>query len=194
MNENNYCTTTMAAQILGLSVGTIQKMVSNNELQAWVTQGGHRRILVSSVHEYRKNNKMPYRDYKNIKSTKVIILSDNIQIDEIKNNSIEIIKFKSLIEVLLNISTIKPKILIIDEKNPNLITKESIYIIHNDSKFDEILIIYKFELHEEKMNENRGNSIFLRESINALWLSGFLYAYNTTSDSQTTNNITHSVQ
>lgn len=49
---SNYLSTTQAAQRLGLSVGTIQRMVEAGVLQAYTTQGGHRRILTSSLTHY----------------------------------------------------------------------------------------------------------------------------------------------
>ena len=51
----DYCGTTYAAKLLGLSVGTIQTLVEKNELQAWKTQGGHRRISMPSIREYQKS-------------------------------------------------------------------------------------------------------------------------------------------
>lgn len=45
----SYLSTTQAAQRLGLSVGSIQRMVEAGVLQAYTTQGGHRRILSSSL-------------------------------------------------------------------------------------------------------------------------------------------------
>ena len=42
-------TTQQAARLLGLSTTTVQKMVANGELDAWVTSGGHRRIYRAAV-------------------------------------------------------------------------------------------------------------------------------------------------
>jgi excisionase family DNA binding protein len=42
-------TTQQAARMLGLSTTTVQKMVANGELDAWVTSGGHRRIYRNAV-------------------------------------------------------------------------------------------------------------------------------------------------
>ncbi len=47
-----YVSTTQAAQRLGLSVGTVQRMVETGALQAYTTQGGHRRILITSLNHY----------------------------------------------------------------------------------------------------------------------------------------------
>lgn len=50
--SSTYFSTSQTAQMLGLSVGTIQRMVASGVLQAYTTQGGHRRILASSVRHY----------------------------------------------------------------------------------------------------------------------------------------------
>jgi excisionase family DNA binding protein len=43
------CSTTEAAQRLGMAVRSVQLMVDRGELQAWKTPGGHRRILRNSL-------------------------------------------------------------------------------------------------------------------------------------------------
>lgn len=47
-----YISTSQAAKILGLSVGTVQRMVQNGVFKAFVTHGGHRRILSASLNDY----------------------------------------------------------------------------------------------------------------------------------------------
>lgn len=54
-----YFSTRQTAQMLGLSVGTVQRMVSSGLLQAYTTQGGHRRILASSVRQYCQTQGVP---------------------------------------------------------------------------------------------------------------------------------------
>ena len=54
----DYCGTTYAAKLLGLSVGTIQTLVEKTELQAWKTQGGHRRIAMQSIRDYQRRHNM----------------------------------------------------------------------------------------------------------------------------------------
>jgi excisionase family DNA binding protein len=51
-NLQNYFSTSQAAKVLGLSVGTVQRMVQNGVFKAFVTHGGHRRILSTSLNEY----------------------------------------------------------------------------------------------------------------------------------------------
>ena len=54
-----YFSTSQAAKMLGLSVGTVQRMVENGVFKAFVTQGGHRRILSSSLNQYCKQKGFP---------------------------------------------------------------------------------------------------------------------------------------
>lgn len=44
-----YCSTSQAAKLLGVSLGTVQNMVEEGVLDAWKTSGGHRRIKRESV-------------------------------------------------------------------------------------------------------------------------------------------------
>lgn len=50
--EREYCSTSDAAQRLGVSLGTVQQMVESGLLEAWKTAGGHRRIKIVSVEDY----------------------------------------------------------------------------------------------------------------------------------------------
>ena len=52
MGAKEYCSTKEAAQLLGLSLGTVQQMVESGVLEGWKTAGGHRRIRVSSVERF----------------------------------------------------------------------------------------------------------------------------------------------
>ncbi len=49
MVKRSYCTTREAAKILGISVRTAQLWCESSLLEAWKTQGGHRRISRNSV-------------------------------------------------------------------------------------------------------------------------------------------------
>ncbi len=51
-NSQTYVSTSQAAKMLGLSVGTVQRMVQSGVFKAFVTHGGHRRILSTSLHDY----------------------------------------------------------------------------------------------------------------------------------------------
>lgn len=48
-SNDPYCSTSQAAKMLGVSLGTVQNMVEEGVLDAWKTSGGHRRIKRDSV-------------------------------------------------------------------------------------------------------------------------------------------------
>ena len=47
-----YFSTSQAAKLLGITVGTVQRMVETGLLAAYLTPGGHRRILSSSLNQF----------------------------------------------------------------------------------------------------------------------------------------------
>ena len=76
--QEDYCGTSYAAKLLGLSVGTIQNLVEKNELQAWKTQGGHRRISMQSIREYqRRHNIISSTPDNSANHLKVLLVEDD---------------------------------------------------------------------------------------------------------------------
>jgi len=53
VTSNEVCTTQVAAQMLGVSVSLVQQLVETGVLDAWKTQGGHRRIPIKAVLDYK---------------------------------------------------------------------------------------------------------------------------------------------
>lgn len=50
--KQTYISTSQAAKMLGMSIGTVQRMVQSGLFKAFLTHGGHRRILTSSLKDY----------------------------------------------------------------------------------------------------------------------------------------------
>lgn len=55
---SEHYTTLEAAKLLGLAVRSVQLMVDRNELEAWKTPGGHRRISRASVERWLKEQQI----------------------------------------------------------------------------------------------------------------------------------------
>ncbi len=71
-------TTRQAADLLGMSITSVQKMVEAGELEAWVTPGGHRRIRrheVERVLQGRKSSKV--RPSGNVERMRVLLVEDD---------------------------------------------------------------------------------------------------------------------
>ncbi|MEC5215617.1 excisionase family DNA binding protein [Actimicrobium sp. GrIS 1.19] len=52
-SSSDICTTQTAATILGISVTSVQQLVKSGVIPAWTTSGGHRRISLADVHDYK---------------------------------------------------------------------------------------------------------------------------------------------
>jgi excisionase family DNA binding protein len=53
------CTTQEAAQLLGISVTSVQQLVESGVIEAWKTKGGHRRIPLAAVEAYKASPAAP---------------------------------------------------------------------------------------------------------------------------------------
>lgn len=53
MQSAEVCTTQRAAEILGISVTSVQQLVEAGVIEAWKTKGGHRRIPMAAVQAYK---------------------------------------------------------------------------------------------------------------------------------------------
>jgi len=61
MEKDTFISTREAATLLGVALGTVQRMVDTGELEAWTTGGGHRRISRDSVIRVRESVTLPSR-------------------------------------------------------------------------------------------------------------------------------------
>lgn len=52
MQRDDVCTTQRAAEMLGISVTSVQQLVESGVIEAWKTPGGHRRIPLAAVQAY----------------------------------------------------------------------------------------------------------------------------------------------
>lgn len=81
--NNGFYKTSEVGVRLGVSIGTVQKLVDEGVLNAIVTQGGHRRIIANSLDDYCK--KLGYADLKEYKDIYVIHGGNLV---EMKNSSV----------------------------------------------------------------------------------------------------------
>jgi excisionase family DNA binding protein len=72
-----HCGTTLASKYLNLSVSTVHRLVEQKILQAWYTDGGHRRITMESIDNYLQNRKTSLNNSTAInQQRKIIIIRD----------------------------------------------------------------------------------------------------------------------
>lgn len=69
-----HCGITLASKYLNLSVTTVDRLVEQKILQAWYTDGGHRRITMESIDIYLQNRKTSLNNSAAINSQRKILI------------------------------------------------------------------------------------------------------------------------
>lgn len=81
MPYSEICTTQKVAQILGISVTSVQQLVESGEIEAWKTGGGHRRIPLAAVQAYKASLttalKLHSSELPAGKRTSILVIEDN---------------------------------------------------------------------------------------------------------------------
>lgn len=183
----DYCGTTYAAKLLGLSVGTIQTLVEKNELQAWKTQGGHRRISLPSILQYQRRQNMPQiTAAKADQRLKVLAVDDDPIAREMLKNfatrsdmSLDCTIMASGLEALIDMASIQPDVLIADLNMPGVDGFELLRTLRNNSQFSKMSCLAVSALTQEEINARGGlpeGVIFMPKPLSMHWLNGFFAA------------------
>lgn len=183
----NYCGTTYAARLLGLSVGTIQTLVEKNELQAWKTQGGHRRISLPSILEYQRRQNMPViTTAKADHRLKVLVVDDDAIAREMLKNfaarsemPLDCTIMSSGLEALIDIAGIQPDVLIADLNMPGVDGFELLRTLRNNPQFSKMSCLAVSALSQDDISARGGlpeGVIFMAKPLSMHWLNGFLAA------------------
>lgn len=184
----DYCGTTYAAKMLGLSVGTIQTLVEKNELEAWKTQGGHRRISMPSIREYqRKHNMLTVQAEVRDNRLRVLLVEDDAVTRELlrgycnrSNMPVDCTAMSSGLEALIDIASIKPDVLITDLDMPGIDGFELLRILRQNPLFNRMTSLVLSALTQEEVDAKGGlpeGTIFMPKPINMDWFNGFFTAY-----------------
>ena len=178
-----YCGTLYASKSLGLSIATIHKLVEDKELHAWKTEGGHRRISIASLLEYKKKKRVPHQEPLEEVNFRALLVEDDdltrkmlIQFFE---NSISPIEYKALasgMEALIEISNFNPDVLITDLGMPGLDGFELLRTIRQDPKFKSMSILVLTALTDNDIQKKGGlpeGCIIVSKPVNHQWFKGF---------------------
>jgi excisionase family DNA binding protein len=160
--QPEFYSTREAANILGLSLGTIQKMVENGVLSAWKTSGGHRRVMATSVNSYI-NSRRTKGVVANNKNLSLLVVEDDADLQNVYR--LNIIDWGLPIDLtvlgdgyagLLHIAKARPDIIIMDLNMPRLDGFEMINTLRNDSAFSLMDIIVVTGMPKDEIERSGG--------------------------------------
>lgn len=190
----NYCGTTYAARLLGLSVGTVQSLVEKNELQAWKTQGGHRRISMPSIREYQRKHNMPVSAAEaGRQRLRMLVVDDDPIAREMLGGftsrsdiPVDCTIMSSGLEALIDIASIQPDVLIADLNMPGVDGFELLRTLRTNPQFSKMSCLAISALTQTEIEARGGlpeGVIFMPKPLSLHWLNGFLAALEATRQS-----------
>lgn len=124
-----YCTTREAAQMLGVSLRTVQLWAESGLLEAWKTEGGHRRISRDSVHRLQAGGNSPQEPSPppKLEQLKVLLVEDDTILLKLYKTVIsswklpvDIIAANNGVEGLIRVGKDSPDLMITDLSMPGM--------------------------------------------------------------------------
>lgn len=186
---DDYCGTTHAAKVLGLSVATVQGLVERGEIEAWKTQGGHRRLLLSSVHDFLRRSlarQAPPPGVAEPRRLRVLIVEDDAASRELYLAFFEqwalpldCIVVPSALEAILEISGIQPDVLITDLNMPSVDGFEMLRVLNGKQQLAGMHVLVVSGLGPEGVaarGELPPGTIVRPKPVNFDWLHGYVTA------------------
>jgi len=191
-SSDDYCGTTYAAKLLGLSVATVQSLVEKGEIDAWKTLGGHRRIALRSIDAYlaRHSPQLSRIDTDPKQRLRVLVVED----DEITRElyrcqfeewdlPVDCSWMGSALEALMDIASMRPELLITDLSMPGVDGIEMLRALKRNQNLADMQIIVISGLPLDVVQARGGlplHAHLMQKPINFDWLQGYLSAMVTT--------------
>jgi excisionase family DNA binding protein len=186
-STDEYCGTSYAAKLLNLSVGSVQSLVEKNELVAWKTQGGHRRISIQSIYQYQNRaNLSPKAQSHNGKYLRVMVVEDDVNSRAMYQAHfdswdlpIDAVMQVSAIEALLDIPVVKPQVLMADLRMPGIDGVEMLRQLSAHPQFTKMSVIVITGLSDDEIaayGELPAGTHLLRKPVDMGWLKGYFQA------------------
>jgi len=149
-------------------VGSIQSLVEKNELIAWKTQGGHRRISIQSIHDYQSRaNLSPKVQTPQGKYLKVMVVEDDAN-----SRAMYQAHFDSC-------PVVKPQVFLADLRMPGIDGVEMLRQLSAHPQFTKMSVIVITGLSNEEIaayGELPAGTHVLRKPVDMGWLKGYFQA------------------
>lgn len=134
-----FLSTAEAARMLGLSTTLVQTLVDQGELKGWKTRGGHRRISLESIQDYQSASRssMGISLKSSVKPRVTVVVESAQLMDQLMAaNSgwtipVEVTFFDSVTEALLELSSKRPDMLVVEMSMPRAQQEKTLQALEN---------------------------------------------------------------
>jgi excisionase family DNA binding protein len=187
-SSDDYCGTTYAAKLLGLSVATVQSLVERGEIPAWKTLGGHRRLSLRAINNYLKKHspQLTQADPDPRQRLSVLVVEDEELTRELYlahfdewDLAMDCTFMPSAMEALMDIASMRPDLLITDLNMPGVDGIEMLRSIKRNQQLAAMQILVISGLSMEAIQARGGlpsDAHFHGKPINFDWLHGYVTA------------------
>ncbi|MBK5205478.1 MAG: response regulator [Polaromonas sp.] len=187
-SSSDYCGTSYAAKLLGLSVATVQSLVEKGEVDAWKTLGGHRRIALQSINAYlaRNSPQLSRADINPKHRLRVLIVEDDESARDLYRCQFEewdlpvdCTWMSSALEALMDIASMRPDLLITDLSMAGVDGFEMLKALKRNAQLADMQVVVISGLPAEAIAERGGlpsHAQLLQKPVNFDWLQGYVTA------------------
>ncbi|MES2402088.1 MAG: response regulator [Pseudomonadota bacterium] len=184
----DYCGTSYAAKLLGLSVATVQSLVEKGEIEAWKTLGGHRRIALRSLNAYMAKSTRPTAKAATVSANRlrVMLVEDDENARELYKCQfeewdlpIDCTWMPSALEAMMDIASMRPDLLITDLSMPGVDGLEMLRALKRNTQLADMQIVVISGLPFEAIEARGGLPLQAHlhgKPVNFDWLQGFMTA------------------
>lgn len=187
-SSEDYCGTSYAAKLLGLSVATVQSLVEKGEIEAWKTLGGHRRIALQSINAYLGRHGSPRMraDTDPKHRLRVLVVEDDEPTRDLYRCQFEAFDLPidctwmpSALEALMDIASMRPDLLVTDLSMPGVDGLEMLRALKRNQQLADMQIVVVSGLPADAIAARGGlppHAHLLKKPVNFDWLQGYLTA------------------
>jgi excisionase family DNA binding protein len=161
--NDDLCSTREAAQLLGISLRTAQLWVESGALRAWKTEGGHRRILRSSVEELLEQRRRAVSTEKSPGGFRIVVVEDEPDLAKLYRLTIEgwglpvrVVTAANGFEGLIRIGEERPDLLISDLNMPGMDGFRMIRMLRGNPEFRKMGIVVATALGPAEIADRGG--------------------------------------
>ncbi len=186
--SGDYCGTSYAAKLLGLSVATVQSLVEKGEIEAWKTLGGHRRLSLRSINDYRNRGNplgAPADTNPRHRLSVLLVEDDEATLELYQAHfdawdiAMDCIFVPSAMEALIVIAGMRPDLLITDLNMPGVDGIEMLRVMKRNQQLAAMQILVISGVPADIIRERNGLPAYAHyheKPINFDWLHGYVTA------------------